>query len=106
MNGVEPYAWLKGTLEKIAAGHDKTSEPGTRRRHAPVTLGQERLALPALEAGSQAGGDRPGVLPRARPGFGGGTRRRGELSGVFAADRTGMGHCRLGTVHWRSRRNG
>ena len=21
MNGVEPYAWLKSTLEKIAAGH-------------------------------------------------------------------------------------
>ena len=21
MNGVEPYAWLKDTLEKIAAGH-------------------------------------------------------------------------------------
>ena len=21
LNGVEPYAWLKGTLEKVAAGH-------------------------------------------------------------------------------------
>ena len=24
MNGVEPYAWLKSTLEKIAAGHPQS----------------------------------------------------------------------------------
>ena len=24
LNGVEPYAWLKGTLEKIAAGHPQS----------------------------------------------------------------------------------
>ena len=24
MNGAEPYAWLKGTLEKIAAGHPQS----------------------------------------------------------------------------------
>jgi hypothetical protein len=24
MNGVEPYAWLKSTLEKIAAAHPRT----------------------------------------------------------------------------------
>ena len=24
MNGVEPYAWLKSTLERIAAGHPQS----------------------------------------------------------------------------------
>ena len=24
MNGVEPYAWLKSTLEKIASGHPQS----------------------------------------------------------------------------------
>ena len=24
MNGVEPYAWLKSTLKKIAAGHTRS----------------------------------------------------------------------------------
>ena len=27
MNGVEPYAWLKSTLEKIAAGHPQSRLP-------------------------------------------------------------------------------
>ena len=30
LNGVEPYAWLKGTLEKIAAGHPQS------RVHEPL----------------------------------------------------------------------
>ena len=33
MNGVEPYAWLKSTLEKIAGGHPQSAHPRTAGGH-------------------------------------------------------------------------